>query len=46
MMQSLTDPYYLLAFVVTPIIVIALALVLYGLDERAFRRRHRQGPAE
>jgi hypothetical protein len=45
MMAELTNPYYLLAFVITPAIVIVLGYVFVRLFERDLDK-HRQVPGE
>jgi hypothetical protein len=40
------NEYAIFAFVVTPAIVIVLGYLLYVLDERSFRKRQKQKPAE
>jgi hypothetical protein len=45
MIEELTNPYYLLAFVITPALVILLGYVSVRLHERSLDK-HRQVPGE
>ncbi len=45
MIQELTNPYYLLAFVITPAIVIAIAFIGARLHERDLDK-NRRAPGE
>jgi hypothetical protein len=45
MMQELANPYFLLAFVVTPAFVVAIAYVAVRLHERSLDK-HGQAPGE